>query len=159
MSPFFIPHVDPAGTVAPLLVPGWTLNYEAFFYLLFASTLLAPLHRRLWLLTAALGPLVVAGLVLNPTEPVLATVTDPLLLEFAAGAWIGKAALEGRTAGPWTAVSLLFIGVALLIGGEVSGIEMADWRVVRWGSRQHPSSQEPSALRLPVGSRSWHSRD
>jgi exopolysaccharide production protein ExoZ len=133
LSLFFIPHVDPAGTVAPLLVPGWTLNYEAFFYLLFATTLLAPLHRRLWLLTGALVALAMVGLVLNPTEPVLAMVTDPLLLEFAAGAWIAKAALEGRTAGPVAAASLLFIGLALLIAGEVSGIELAGWRVIWWG--------------------------
>jgi exopolysaccharide production protein ExoZ len=132
-SLFFIPHVDPAGIVAPLLVPGWTLNYEAFFYLVFALTLLAPLPRRLWLLTVAMGALVIAGLVFDPTEPVLATVTDPLLLEFAAGAWIGKAAHEGRTAGPRTAVSLLCIGLVLLVAGQVSGSEIAGWRVVLWG--------------------------
>ena len=35
-SLLFIPFVKSGGTVAPLLFVGWTLNYEMFFYLLFA---------------------------------------------------------------------------------------------------------------------------
>ncbi len=42
-SLLFIPHVSPSNhQVWPLLVQGWTLNYEMFFYALFALTLFAP---------------------------------------------------------------------------------------------------------------------
>ena len=61
LSLFFIPHYDPTGQIVPLLVPGWTLNYEAFFYVVFAATLLTPLANRLWLLTAVLATFVVGG--------------------------------------------------------------------------------------------------
>ncbi len=35
-SLFFIPYVNQAGHIEPLMVPGWTLNYEMFFYAVFA---------------------------------------------------------------------------------------------------------------------------
>lgn len=39
----FIPSISPSnGQVWPLLVPGWTLNYEAGFYLLFGAALCLP---------------------------------------------------------------------------------------------------------------------
>ncbi|MCR5875270.1 acyltransferase [Phenylobacterium sp. J426] len=38
-SLFFVPYHDAGGLIAPLIVPGWTLNYEMFFYLLFAGGL------------------------------------------------------------------------------------------------------------------------
>jgi hypothetical protein len=53
-SLLFIPHLDAAGMPWPLLAPGWTLNHEAFFYLVFAAGLLLPRPARALALTA--GP-------------------------------------------------------------------------------------------------------
>jgi exopolysaccharide production protein ExoZ len=136
LSLFFIPHYDPTGQIVPLLVPGWTLNYEAFFYVVFAATLLTPLATRLWLLTAILAAFVVGGFLLKPTGAILITYTDPLLLEFVAGAWIAKAAVDGRTLPPGLAVGALLAGVLGLAAGAVGGVDGADigaWRVVVWG--------------------------
>src|SRR5438067_5401161 len=45
-SMLFIPYRAADGVVAPVVYPGWTLNYEAFFYLVFGLSLfLAPLAR------------------------------------------------------------------------------------------------------------------
>ena len=59
---FFIPH--PNGVfhtwLAPTLQQGWTLNYEAFFYLLFGAAILFGSRRMLVLLAALLGCVLVA---------------------------------------------------------------------------------------------------
>ncbi len=41
-SYFFIPSERPDGRIAPVLSLGWTLNYEMFFYAIFAAGLLFP---------------------------------------------------------------------------------------------------------------------
>jgi exopolysaccharide production protein ExoZ len=47
-SLLFIPYANPGqkGQMFPLLVPGWSLNFEMFFYAIFACALFAPLNRR-----------------------------------------------------------------------------------------------------------------
>src|SRR5580658_5421280 len=42
LSLAFIPHLDPRGLPFPTLPPGWTLDYEALFYLTFAAALAGP---------------------------------------------------------------------------------------------------------------------
>jgi exopolysaccharide production protein ExoZ len=88
-SLFFIPHRDPTGLIAPLIVPGWTLNYEIFFYLLFAGSLMAPARLRVWLVSGVLAALVALRPLGDITNSAWATYTDPILLEFAAGSWSG----------------------------------------------------------------------
>jgi exopolysaccharide production protein ExoZ len=41
-SLLFIPYPAPNGDITPILVVGWTLNYEMFFYLLFALAVFLP---------------------------------------------------------------------------------------------------------------------
>src|SRR5579871_1253566 len=47
-SLFFWPMRNPgdAGTISPILKLGWTLNYEMFFYLIFASVIHLPPGKR-----------------------------------------------------------------------------------------------------------------
>lgn len=116
-SLLFIPHLSPshAGMIWPVLVPGWTLNYEMFFYALFAASL--AFRHRLAVLVATLATLVAAGYVLGPfANPIARTYTDPILLEFAAGAVIGHLWIAGRLNLP-IPVSLIgaLIGAALLV--------------------------------------------
>lgn len=82
---FFIPHGDSAesGRYYPYLVPGWTLNYEMFFYVIFFLGLIA---RRPIVITASIIPLlVVLGLAVDPSGPAGVTYTDPIMLEFLLG--------------------------------------------------------------------------
>jgi exopolysaccharide production protein ExoZ len=83
LSLAFVPHLDPKGLPFPLLPPGWTLDYEAIFYLVFAAALFAPRRRQAWIVAAALFFIVAAGLVLD--DPVYILGANPLLWEFAAG--------------------------------------------------------------------------
>ena len=96
----FVPHLNPLrpGEVVPLLVPGWTLNYEMFFYACFGLSLLAGRARRP-LLTAALLGLVAWGWWVPPTSAIGQIYTSTLLLEFLAGmAWASWVRARGMPA-------------------------------------------------------------
>lgn len=111
-SLFFIPARSPSnGEIWPVLVQGWTLNYEMFFYAVFAATLLAPRAVRLPMIAVGFVTLVIAGHVIAPENAVLWTLTRPIILEFVAGMLIGEMWLRGRVPGP--ATGLLLVGAAL----------------------------------------------
>ncbi len=90
-SILFIPHFhrEYADAIFPVLVPGWTLNYEIFFYFLFGLSLILARNIRLVMLIALLIALSFIGLFVGPKYPVLITYTNSLLFEFAMGAALG----------------------------------------------------------------------
>jgi exopolysaccharide production protein ExoZ len=118
-SLFFIPHFSPShlGTTWPVLVPGWTLNYEMFFYALFATTLLLNARFRFAALVVLLGGLVLCGLLLGSlSSPLLATYTSPLLIEFLVGAVLGRLWAADRVIrSTWGATLCLVVGFVLLL--------------------------------------------
>jgi exopolysaccharide production protein ExoZ len=84
-SLLFIPHETPSAGLMPTLILGWSLNYEMYFYVLFAASLL--LSRR-W------APVLCAGLItavaLNidgsaTANPTLHFYGRPLVFEFGFG--------------------------------------------------------------------------
>lgn len=87
----FIPYERADGTFRPILFVGWSLNMEMAFYLVFALALmLAGTGRRVAFGVAALVLAVAMGIALGPVLPVeLRFLTQPILLEFAAGMVIG----------------------------------------------------------------------
>jgi exopolysaccharide production protein ExoZ len=92
-SLFLIPHFSQAfpTDIFPLLVPGWTLNFEMFFYVLFAAALFLPRDIAPLMLCSFMVVLVGIGMLLGPfASAPLVTYTSPLLLEFVAGVLIGQ---------------------------------------------------------------------
>ena len=90
----FVPHFSERGhgLIWPYLFQGWTINYELFFYSLFALSMLAG-RRRYVFLSLALLTLVLLGMVLTITHAhtnVAAVIfyTSNLLLEFLMGVWL-----------------------------------------------------------------------
>lgn len=132
-SLFFVPYSDPSGLVAPLIVPGWTLNYEMFFYVLFAVGLLAPARLRPWLVSAALVALVAVRPLLDAENPLVATYTDPILLEFGAGVWLGKLWSENRLPSARVGWALAALGLLGFAAVAVAGLEVSTFRVLLWG--------------------------
>lgn len=108
----FIPMSSPSfpGQMWPLLVPGWTLNYEMAFYVLFGVTLVVAQRHRIYWLSASLAVLVLSG-ALNNFTGLLDFYTDGIVLTFAAGAILGNLYCAGRLSRstPW--------GLALMIAG------------------------------------------
>ncbi len=112
-SLLFVPARSPGeGQIWPVLVQGWTLNYEMFFYLVFALTLLVAPRARLAALAAIFLPLAAAGFFIHSRNPLWLTYTNPIILEFLLGALIGKFWLEGRVPGPWTGLGLIVLALA-----------------------------------------------
>ena len=116
-SYLFVPWPRMAdGLLNPLLSQGWTLNYEAFFYLAFAAALF---FRRglLWLsgsflLLAALHPLVPAQLF------VISFWTNPIILEFLAGVGLAVLFLRGLRLPLWGSLVLAILAVATFMATE-----------------------------------------
>jgi exopolysaccharide production protein ExoZ len=87
LSLLFLPHWGPGGDPFPLLSAGWTLTYEAFFYVAFAIALCAPKDRRLQVLSCLVGAGSILGFGYHGWYTLLA---NPLLLEFLAGVGLAR---------------------------------------------------------------------
>ena len=106
---------------SPLLQTGWTLIHEMYFYIFFAAILLVPLdERRRFSLIVIWGLAVVgAGFLLTPTkaeQPILRLMTNPMTLEFVAGA---VAAYIWRASKGALGLPVLIAGVIALVAGIV----------------------------------------
>ncbi|MEQ1780955.1 MAG: acyltransferase [Hyphomonadaceae bacterium] len=111
----FIPVEYPGkDKIYPLLIPGWTLNYEMFFYAIFALSLVGGRRVRLALTTVSIVGLVAVGAVLKPTDAVLATYTSPIMLEFLAGIWIGVVWTEVKGADGLSSAVMSIAGLLLI---------------------------------------------
>lgn len=112
-SYLFMPVPSPnGGALWPVLVQGWTLNYEMFFYVAFAATLLLPVGLRILALAIIFGGFVAFGMRTDPGTPLLQFYTQPIILEFLAGAIIGKLWLKERI--PHADTGLMLIAFAVL---------------------------------------------
>jgi len=139
-SLLFIPYTNPAqqGALMPLLVPGWTLNYEMFFYAVFALTLFLPVGSRLLACGATFAMLVASGLLLSDSDrihTVIGFYTAPRIFEFWLGMAIGHLYLRGALRlHPGFSLALLVVGFACLLSGR------------------HPLGNSILAYLLPAGS-------
>lgn len=134
-SLLFIPYYSQDGMIFPVVAPGWTLNMEMYFYLLFAVALLAPLRWRLGLLTAMLGTAVALRYVLpQPWPAPVEMYTRPMLLEFLAGVYVGWAWRRGLIQGLGLGVALLAIGLVALGVQPLTGFDPGSNRALYWGA-------------------------
>ena len=115
-SYFFIPYYNTSqNIIAPLLVPGWSLNYEMFFYFIFGVSLLVkPDALRAILVGAFLWSLALLGQRLHSKFPAAETYTNPNILLFFNGVML---AVIYRTYG----ASSLILGVILISSGVLLG--------------------------------------
>jgi exopolysaccharide production protein ExoZ len=133
-SLLFIPFDSQVGRY-PVLIPGWTLNMEMFFYTIFALGLFVPRRVQLPFLGTVLLGLTGLGYAFAPSGPVLGTYTHPLLLEFLAGVLLCEACLRGwvKDARGWV---LVVLGLAWFAGVETLGpkVDGLDLRPLLWGA-------------------------
>jgi exopolysaccharide production protein ExoZ len=131
----FVPIRPPGsaenGPIWPVLVQGWTLNYEMFFYVLFCICLLLKPHLRLAALSLALLCCVVSGLFYSGSNAIVHSFTDPILLEFMAGVLLGvcvrRDSLPSRPWGYWFAG----FGIILLLVFAITSVTQP--RLFAWG--------------------------
>lgn len=115
---------DPAGEmIAPLIVPGWTLNYEMYFYFVFGLCLLVPVRYRIVAITALIGSVfVVANL--TPDSTAARFYGDTVIFEFVAGVILGRIYKSGVSiSAPVVAVALV-LGFAVLLYNDYRGFDL-----------------------------------
>ncbi len=136
LSLLFIPHENPGmlGSLTPMLKLGWTLNYEVFFYLVFACVIW--LRPALRVLVMALFFGVVVGLAyVAPIEwPPLAFWGDTILFEFLFGCGIAILFMDGALARVPRIVWFGVLALALLVMGFVGfAPQPGPWRFLQYG--------------------------
>jgi exopolysaccharide production protein ExoZ len=131
LSLAFIPHLDPRGLPFPTLPPGWTLDYEMIFYLVFAVALAFPERARARLAIAMLAGIVVLGFMFPQSAYFMGA--NPMLLQFAAGIGVGvllqKQRLPSRAWGFGLLLAALLIWTLVQAGGLFTEL----WRPLLWG--------------------------
>lgn len=106
----------------PVLIIAWTLKFEIFFYIVFTLLIASGKHLEKHYLYLFSIVMVVLGSILNPQQAILKLMTDPLLLEFTIGVFIGTLYLKKQKLNP---VLFLSISVILIIL-ELTGYSLAE---------------------------------
>ncbi len=148
-SMFFLP--PKFGNFFPLLYPGWSLNFEMFFYALI--TLFLIVHRKNSMHYVLVVTLALGASWRTVELPYVSYYCVPGLIEFAAGVLIGMAVKRQLIPGKHIAKLLLGSGAGLLALHAVWDVENAafawgiPWAMILIGSLSFESSR---IVRSPV---------
>ena len=123
---------DDPGIFFPVYTPGWTLNFEMFFYIVFAASLwIADWRWRFLALITTFGSLVWIGCY-APEKSAAAWMLAPIILEFAGGLCIGAwAGMQSALSAPVAAVMIIAGFLAMSATPEAGFVDAA--RVIHWG--------------------------
>ena len=123
-SYLFLPVIHPAtGLFQPVVIPGWTLQYEMLFYLVFGAFLFTAGRARFYAPVVVLMGLVALGAALRlDAQAPLAFWTSDLLMEFAFGMALGWAATRRRV----MSEAAVGLGWLLLAGGMAAILLLAE---------------------------------
>jgi peptidoglycan/LPS O-acetylase OafA/YrhL len=133
LSYLLLPSRNSDGVVAPLVGVGWTLLFEAFFYLVFALSLRLRVSP-VWFCGAVLSIAAVGWLVrpVGDWPPVL-VYFDPVVLHFLGGILIGTYAINRR-------LRPLIVGLAFVVGLYLS----------LWALAPEGATSRSNAAYLPI---------
>lgn len=125
-SLFFLPYRNSLGNVHPILIVGWTLTYEMFFYLLFACSLALRVSELRFLAPVILA-LAALGTFQTSAWPAVTVLVSPMLLEFLAGVAIAKAVEVGWKMPALLSACTCILSMAVLLAGPVGSALPLDW--------------------------------
>lgn len=117
--------------INPVLPIGWTLQFEVFFYLVFAVILLLPPSRRLVGNLSVLILLTALGRLIHFTNAPLHEYTDLPLLEFGAGIIVGALYEARRLVSP--VLGIMMALVAMVWAWPMTAYEDSVYRPLAWG--------------------------
>ncbi|NCO03311.1 MAG: acyltransferase [Alphaproteobacteria bacterium] len=91
----FIPYYNGDGILMPFYKVGWTLNYEMYFYALFAFFMLIP--KRFFMIALTIALLVPVFFMRGSAEQneIIHFISAPIVLNFLSGIWIGFMVKKG----------------------------------------------------------------
>ncbi len=111
----FFPFARPEdGQPRPLVPLGWTLNYEMFFYAVFALFVRFRRDVAVTAVASALALAVGVGVILRPTATALAYWSDPLILEFVLGMLVALVWQRGFRLPRALVLPVVAVGLGLL---------------------------------------------
>jgi len=164
-SYFFVPYTNFRGETNPILLQGWTLNFEMYFYLIFALSLfIADRLRRFIFVASVFITSVILGSKISSSIAVLMQVTSPMLLEFVLGmllsASIGhfKTTIANSVVMVSIAIALLFLAGMSDFPGYLRPVYYGLPAVtLLWGmvGLEPCLSKSPSQILLAVGDSSY----
>ena len=153
-SYLFLFTPNPNGGTMPLVPVGWTLNYEMFFYAVFAATLFfqAPLVRTVGVVMVAAAAI---GLLHLSTWPPL-EVCSAIVLEFVAGMIIARLTLAGFRLKTVPALIVGAIALVSLVGTDALPEAVVDsGRVLYWGLPGAALVLAAVSLEAPLQGEAW----
>ena len=103
------------GELWPLVAPGWSLNYEMYFYAVFALSLFAPARARTALAAAAICLVWALAHALPGDAPLVVFHREAVVFEFVLGMGLAVAWRRGRTLSPAAGAALIVAGTAVLL--------------------------------------------
>ncbi|MBS7697728.1 MAG: acyltransferase [Chelatococcus sp.] len=112
-SYLFIPAMRADGAVQPIYSLGWTLNFEMFFYLVFAAAIALPRRHAVLAVSLGLALLVASRPFIGWSLPV-AYWSDPIILEFVLGMGVAMIRETGLRLGGAARIALVVAGFGLL---------------------------------------------
>lgn len=115
-SLLFIPYFSTAdpGQIWPLVAPGWSLNYELYFYLLFALSLLFAEHLRIWFVGLAITIIfLISNFSGESAIPMF--YGNAIVFEFLLGMLLAKWYKTNMLISNAAAYSMIIIGFAILM--------------------------------------------
>lgn len=114
-SLFFIPHYSLQNPefVWPIVAPGWSLNYEMYFYLLFAISLVLAPRIRVAFIIAAITLVWAVFNISGSNAAVPRFIADPTVFEFVAGMLLAVAWKRGFVLSNITGWVFFIAGFAL----------------------------------------------
>lgn len=131
---FFIPDLRANGEIRPIMALGWSLNYEMFFYAVFALCLLAPLKRAALYLTGFFVGISILGTTVTLPSVALTYWTNSIVLEFLFGALLALACRAGLRLPGGTAWALIAVGCGCAVAfGPFWGVDQLLPRFISGG--------------------------
>lgn len=118
MSLAFIPHwsIAQEGFVWPIVALGWSLNFEMYFYLVFALSLFFAERFRVLFITLVISVVFLIAQYLHTGESAMAQFYGKsMVFEFVFGMLLAVAWKRGFRVPPSTAAWLLVLGICLLL--------------------------------------------
>jgi exopolysaccharide production protein ExoZ len=134
LSMLFIPHYNPGSmTIGPFVKAGWTLDYEMFFYFVFAMSMLIDDRHRIFLTGTFLSLLVAIGVFQFPWLPAeLQFYGNDILLEFVAGMLLCRIYQTGKLK-PINFIKVCLLVIIILTFIVQPSAQLLDWRSIRFG--------------------------
>ena len=114
-SLFFVPWPNQDGETLPILILGWTLNYEILFSVLFAMALTLPLRAGMILIAGIIALAALAYPFVPEQVWVLKYWSNPVMLEFVFGMGLAGLFMRGARLSRSQGVLLALGGFALLL--------------------------------------------